>query len=509
MAKPTSTENRRSRVRLAVLVAALAAGVVAAIAGAAFADNLTSDAATTAGITTVTAGDSTTITYQLIANNSPSGDPSGCDASTTSPVTVTVNVPPGASATPSSFQFTGCGSTNKQTVSFTSSTAGTYNITHSISGGISGSEFRDNADFTLTVNAATPTNTAPTLTLPSDITAEATSSAGAVVTYSVSASDTEDGSLTPTCNPASGSTFTIGLTQVNCSVTDSGSLTTSGLFNVTVQDTTPPSLTLPADITAEATGPSGAAVSYTASASDLVDGSVAVTCAPASGSTFALGTTTVNCSATDAHSNTAHDSFNVTVQDTTPPTLNLPANITTNASGNSAAAVTYTASASDLVDGPVAVNCTPVSGSSFSVGTTTVNCSATDSHNNTATGHFTVTVNYNWGTGFFQPVDNPDTCNTVKAGSAIPVKFSLGGYQGMNILASGSPVVQAGSCTGDPVDAIETTVTAGNSSLSYDATTDQYIYVWKTDKNWAGTSKRLTVTLADGTSHYARFNFTK
>ena len=53
------------------------------------------------------------------------------------------------------------------------------------------------------------------------------------------------------------------------------------------------------------------------------------------------------------------------------------------------------------------------------------------------------------------------------------------------------------------------TVTAGNSSLSYDATSNQYVYVWKTDKTWAGKSIRLTVTLADGTSHYARFTFTK
>jgi hypothetical protein len=143
------------------------------------------------------------------------------------------------------------------------------------------------------------------------------------------------------------------------------------------------------------------------------------------------------------------------------------------------------------------------------VGSVTATCTgATDNAGNTNSASVTYAVAYNF-TGFFQPVDNPPTCNTVKAGQAIPVKFSLHGYQGLNILASGSPSVAIGSCTGVPVDAIETTVTAGNSSLSYDPISDQYVYVWKTDKAWAGTALRLSVELADGTTHYARFSFTK
>ena len=99
----------------------------------------------------------------------------------------------------------------------------------------------------------------------------------------------------------------------------------------TTADTTPPSLTLPANITTEATGPSGARVFYAASATDLVDVSVAVTCTPASGSTFPLdATTTVNCSATDAAGNTATGSFTVNVIDTTPTTItNLTRNLAT------------------------------------------------------------------------------------------------------------------------------------------------------------------------------------
>src|SRR5215469_9021295 len=205
------------------------------------------------------------------------------------------------------------------------------------------------AKLTQTVNPASSGNTPPTLSLPPDHTAEATGPGGAVVSYAATATDVQDGTLTPTCSTTSGSQFPLGVTPVNCSVTDSLGLTTAGSFTVTVVDTTPPSLSLPSDITAEATGPSGAAVSYTATATDLVDGSVPVICTPDSGSTFALDqTTTVNCSATDASGNAATGSFTVTVVDTTPPSLSLPSDLTTQATGASGAAVSYTATATDL-----------------------------------------------------------------------------------------------------------------------------------------------------------------
>lgn len=111
-------------------------------------------------------------------------------------------------------------------------------------------------------------------------------------------------------------------------------------------------------------------------------------------------------------------------------------------------------------------------------------------------------------TGFFQPVDNPNVVNVVKAGQAIPVKFSLGGNYGLNIFATGSPTSQQVACTnGAPLDDVEETVTAGNSTLTYDAGTTQYHYVWKTDKSWSGQCRQLTVTLSDGTSRTANFQF--
>jgi VCBS repeat-containing protein len=115
------------------------------------------------------------------------------------------------------------------------------------------------------------------------------------------------------------------------------------------------------------------------------------------GATFALGATTVTCVATDDANNTSSDTFVVTVVDTTAPTLALPSPAPVHAINSAGAAVSFVASASDAVSGSTAVSCTlngsPVSsGATFPIGTSTVNCASTDSHNNTRTGSFTATV---------------------------------------------------------------------------------------------------------------------
>jgi hypothetical protein len=237
------------------------------------------------------------------------------------------------------------------------------------------------------------TNTPPVLTMPAPISVEATGPAGAAVSYTASATDAEDNpDPTPTCSPASGATFPLGTTNVSCSVTDSGGLTAMGAFPVTVRDTTAPALTLPGPISAEATSPVGATVSFGASATDIVDPAPAVACAPPSGSDFALGTTTVDCTATDASGNQSAGSFPVTVVDTTAPTLSVPAGVSEEATGPSGAAVTYAASATDVADPAPAVLCSPGSGSTFALGTTSVTCTATDASGNVATAAFDVVV---------------------------------------------------------------------------------------------------------------------
>lgn len=175
--------------------------------------------------------------------------------------------------------------------------------------------------FDVTVNLVEGDTTPPVLTLPGTITREATLPGGATVSFVATAFDDVDGDRPVTCTPASGSLFALGTTTVACSASDTSSNTTSGSFLVVVQDTTAPVLTLPSQVTAEATSPSGAVVTYVTSATDIVDGDRPVGCAPPSGSVFPLGTTTVGCSSSDTRGNTAIGSFDVIVEDTTPPEI--------------------------------------------------------------------------------------------------------------------------------------------------------------------------------------------
>jgi large repetitive protein len=350
--------------------------------------------------------------------------------------------------------------------------------------------------------------TAPTLQLPSNIAQEATGPGGAAITYTATATDLVDGTVTVTCTPASGSTFKLGETTVNCSAKDVAENEATGSFTVTVRDTTAPELTYPTDsITKEATGASGAVVDYEATATDLVDGTVTVTCTPASGSTFKLGETTVNCSATDAAENEATGSFTVTVRDTTAPTLQLPSNIAQKATGPGGAAITYTATASDLVDNAPTVTCTPASGSEFKLGTTTVSCSATDASGNTSpAGTFKVTVTLTIQ-GFYQPVDNNGVYNLIKAGSTVPLKFEVfaGSTELTDISIRDTVTLKKVSCPNSPsVDEVEEYITTGQTTFRYDTTSGQFIDNMKSPTT-KGTCHQVTMTFDDGSPLVALF----
>ncbi|HEY0141630.1 MAG TPA: HYR domain-containing protein [Thermoanaerobaculia bacterium] len=230
--------------------------------------------------------------------------------------------------------------------------------------------------FSVLVTDATP----PVVTVPGDMISDES-----VVTFTASATDDLDGDVAVICSPASGSSFSQGTTIVTCRAYDSHFNQGSASFAVVVT-AGPPALVLPANIVEEADSASGTVVNFVAS---TLDGSP-VTCTPPSGSTFALGTTVVNCSATNSDGTSAA-SFTVTVMDTTPPAINAPA-VFFEATSAAGANATYSVTATDLVDGNVAVSCTPASGSFFPFGETEVTCTATDSRFNGDSAVFTLTV---------------------------------------------------------------------------------------------------------------------
>jgi len=133
------------------------------------------------------------------------------------------------------------------------------------------------------------------------------------VTYVVTAFDCNSNQLPVICVPPSGSGFRRGTTNVVCTATDSQGQSNSCTFTVTVVDTTLPIVNCPSNITAIATSPSGAVVTYIASAADPC-GLSSFDCQPPSGSTFPIGVTTVTCVAADLAGNTNACSFTVTVQ---------------------------------------------------------------------------------------------------------------------------------------------------------------------------------------------------
>ena len=190
---------------------------------------------------------------------------------------------------------------------------------------------------------------------------------------------------------------------------------------VTVQDTTPPALPALPDLSAEATSTDGTPQSWADTATDIVAGVVPLVCTPTSGSAFDIGDTTVNCSATDAFSNSSTDSFVVTITDNTPPVIN-PVSPPTGfdpdspypfelAANDSSISVTWPVSVTDAnpdlviscsiagipldLDGPLALDGDQITATftyDFPVGDTLVSCSADDSISLPTTFDFTVTV---------------------------------------------------------------------------------------------------------------------
>jgi hypothetical protein len=343
---------------------------------------------------------------------------------------------------------------------------------------------------------------APTIALngPSSVTVECHTS---YTDEGATATDNCSPAPTPTSN-SNVNTDVPGNYTVVWSVTDGGGHTATVTRNVTVVDTTKPVITLNGanPLTVECH------TSFTdpgATASDSCDTSVPVNVA-GTVNADAVGTYTLTYTATDDSGNAAVAvTRTVNVVDTTKPVITLNgANPVKVLLGGTY--VEQGATATDSCAGSFAATPSGTVNTGV-IGTYVITYTATDPSGNAAVPVTrTVKVIYDFD-GFFSPVSNPTTINQVTAGRSVPVKFDLAGNQGLGIFAAGSPYSQQVTCGSNDITDLQETGTAGNSSLSYDASTGRYIYTWKTEASWAGTCRVLTVTFIDGESYTALFKF--
>jgi len=208
-------------------------------------------------------------------------------------------------------------------------------------------------------------------------------------------------------------------------------------------------------------------------------------------------------------------SFTITVVDTTPPALTLPSNIIVTALNASGAPVSFAVSANDLVDGSMATTCSSASGSLFPIGITTVNCSATDSHGNTASGSFTVSVQYATagnnckgvpGHEILQPI-NSDGSSVFNAGSTVPAKFRVCGADGNAI---GTPGVVTNFrliqiVSKDGTSNVDQAVTSTSSDTDFRSGNQQWIFNIDTKDLSAGNTYVYLISLNDGSAIQFQF----
>jgi uncharacterized repeat protein (TIGR01451 family) len=456
-------------------------------------------------------------------------DASNNPATATQAVTVIDSTPPTISAPPAVTVSTGAGSSSCDafvdnntlgTASASDSCAGSVTVTRNHTGntfpvGTTDVTWTatDAAGNTATAHQSVTVidNTAPVVTAPLNVTASTDANSCSATLNPGTATATDNctaGVSTPVGtrndNLPLSAPYPKGTTTITWTATDGHNNSGSATQTVTVNDTVKPTITAPSAVTVNADP-----ITCTATGVALGTPITGDNCSVASvinnaPSTFPLGTTSVTWTVTDGSGNTATATQAVTVVDRTPPVITVAgANPMTIILGS--AFSDPGATATDSCAGAISVTATS-NVNTNAVGTYTVTYRATDPSGNTQTATRTVKVIYNF-TGFFSPVANLPTLNVVNAGRAIPVKFSLSGNQGLGIFAANSPSSGLVTCGSNAQSDVTDTTTAGSSSLSYDAGSSQYNYVWKTDSSWAGQCRVLNLTLIDGTTHTALFKF--
>jgi hypothetical protein len=258
----------------------------------------------------------------------------------------------------------------------------------------------------------------PIITCPADVVAECTGPSTAIDTGNATASDVC--STVIVIDPPA-TAYPLGTTALTHTATDTSGNRSGCSQQVTIVDTTPPTITCPADVTAECDSPAGK--TFSAGVATATDSCTATTVTNPGAATYPLGTTSLTYAASDGANNSSVCSQGVTVRDTTPPTFVLASLADQTVVGNqSGAPVAITIpTATDACTSAVAVTCDPVAGNSFMTNHPT--CTATDGSGNTTTATLTVNVLEPLQVVFDSPLSG--ATGTFTVGRTIPLKVRL------------------------------------------------------------------------------------
>ena len=292
-------------------------------------------------------------------------------------------------------------------------------------------------------------------------------------------------------------TSSVGAHSFSVHAVDYAGAETTVTHTYTVFDVIPPTATIAAPIAIDY--PVGAQVEASYSCDDGIGGSGVVGCIGTYPNGYPLptgrpGTFTFTVDAFDAAAN--HGSVSVTyrVVDENPPQITIasPANGAAYLVGDQIAPA-Y--ACHDDVDGSN-VLC-KASRLDTTPGTHVFRVDSVDSAGNASFATATYSVRYPFD-GFYSPLVAEPAIVSLRAGVTVPVKFSLGGDRGLDVI-SRAAWRPCSVTTGDSSTAV--------GSLSYSPGPDRYTFMWQSEKSWAGSCREFLLVLRDGTTHAAYVSF--
>ena len=311
-------------------------------------------------------------------------------------------------------------------------------------------------------------NVNPIISCPSDITLSVGGSCQITLPdYRSLAVANDNCDVTVSQAPVAGTAIGLGDTQVVLTATDGAGNTSTCTFNVTVEDSSAPTIVCPGNKTVLVDAACTAVlIDYTAQATANDNCSVTVSQSPVAGTAIGLGTTTVTLTASDASGNISSCTFDVNVEDNIDPSIICPSNETIYVDASCSATLNdYTSQAAANDNCSVLVTQSPLPGSSIGLGTTTVTLTAEDNAGNTANCSFTVTVEDNTAPTITCPTDQTVYVESSCSALLSDYTSAITANDNCSVTVTQSPVAGSSLSLGTTSVTLTATDNAGNSTM--------------------------------------------